>query len=139
MVLSEGIIRMMQPGMTIIQRRKVSWKKKIRKMMSSGFNRKSDLIRSKDFGQYANENGQLQLCFLTNNDITGGNSGSPVFDKNARLIGLAFDGNWEAMSGDIAFEPDLQRCIAVDIRYVLYMIDKWGKCPRLIKELQLVR
>ena len=98
-----------------------------------------DLIRSKDFGQYANENGELQLCFLTNNDITGGNSGSPVFDKNARLIGLAFDGNWEAMSGDIAFEPDLQRCIAVDIRYVLYMIDKWGKCPRLIKELQLVR
>lgn len=98
-----------------------------------------DMIRSKDFGQYANENGELQLCFLSNNDITGGNSGSPVFDKNARLIGLAFDGNWEAMSGDIAFEPDLQRCISVDIRYVLYMIDKWGKCPRLIKELQLVR
>lgn len=98
-----------------------------------------DMIRSKDFGQYANEKGELQLCFLSNNDITGGNSGSPVFDKNARLIGLAFDGNWEAMSGDIAFEPDLQRCIAVDIRYVLYMIDKWGKCPRLIKELQLVR
>ena len=98
-----------------------------------------DLIRSKDFGQYANEKGELQLCFLSNNDITGGNSGSPVFDKNARLIGLAFDGNWEAMSGDIAFEPDLQRCIAVDIRYVLYMIDKWGKCPRLIEELKLVR
>lgn len=89
-----------------------------------------DLIRSKDFGQYANKNGELQLCFLSNNDITGGNSGSPVFDKNARLIGLAFDGNWEAMSGDIAFEPDLQRTISVDIRYVLYMIDKWGKCPR---------
>ena len=67
------------------------------------------------------------------------NSGSPVFDKNARLIGLAFDGNWEAMSGDIAFEPDLQRCIGVDIRYVLFMIDKWGKCPRLIEELKLVR
>lgn len=98
-----------------------------------------DLIRSKDFGQYANEKGELQLCFLSNNDITGGNSGSPVFDKNARLIGLAFDGNWEAMSGDIAFEPDLQRCISVDIRYVLYMIDKWGKCPRLIEELKLVR
>ena len=98
-----------------------------------------DMIRSKDFGQYANEKGELQLCFLSNNDITGGNSGSPVFDKNARLIGLAFDGNWEAMSGDIAFEPDLQRCIAVDIRYVLYMIDKWGKCPRLIGELKLVR
>lgn len=98
-----------------------------------------DMINSKDFGQYANKDGNLQLCFLTNNDITGGNSGSPVFDKNARVIGLAFDGNWEAMSGDIAFEPDLQRCIAVDIRYVLYMIDKWGKCPRLIEELHLVR
>ncbi|WP_099464752.1 S46 family peptidase [Parabacteroides provencensis] len=98
-----------------------------------------DLIRSKDFGPYANENGDLQLCFLTNNDITGGNSGSPVFDKNARLIGLAFDGNWEAMSGDIAFEPDLQRCIGVDIRYVLFVVDKWGKCSRLIDELKLVK
>lgn len=98
-----------------------------------------EMIRNRDFGQYANKEGELQLCFLTNNDITGGNSGSPVFDKNARLIGLAFDGNWEAMSGDIAFEPDLQRCIAVDIRYVLYMIDKWGKCPRLINELKLVK
>lgn len=98
-----------------------------------------DMIRSRDFGNYANENGDLQLCFLSNNDITGGNSGSPVFDKNARLIGLAFDGNWEAMSGDIAFEPDLQRTISVDIRYVLYMIDKWGKCPRLINELKLVK
>ena len=98
-----------------------------------------NLIRSKDFGQYANKDGELQLCFLSNNDITGGNSGSPVFDKNARLIGLAFDGNWEAMSGDIAFEPDLQRTISVDIRSVLYMIDKWGKCPRLIEELKLVK
>lgn len=98
-----------------------------------------DLIRSKDFGQYANKEGDLQLCFLSNNDITGGNSGSPVFDKNARLIGLAFDGNWEAMSGDIAFEPDLQRTISVDIRYVLFMIDKWGKCPRLINELKLAK
>ena len=98
-----------------------------------------DLVRSRDFGPYANEKGELQLCFLSNNDITGGNSGSPVFDKNARLIGLAFDGNWEAMSGDIAFEPDLQCCIGVDIRYVLFMIDKWGKCPRLIEELKLVR
>lgn len=98
-----------------------------------------DMVRGKDFGPYANEKGELQLCFLTNNDITGGNSGSPVFDKHARLIGLAFDGNWEAMSGDIAFEPELQRCIAVDIRYVLYMIDKWGKCPRLIEELELVK
>ena len=98
-----------------------------------------DLVSDRDFGPYANEKGELQLCFLSNNDITGGNSGSPVFDKNARVIGLAFDGNWEAMSGDIAFEPELQRCIGVDILYVLYIIDKWGKCPRLINELKLVR
>jgi hypothetical protein len=98
-----------------------------------------DLLRSKDFGPYGNAKGELQICFLTNNDITGGNSGSPVFDKNGCVIGLAFDGNWEAMSGDIAFEPDLQRCIAVDIRYLLYMIDKWGKCPRLIDELNIAK
>lgn len=96
-----------------------------------------NLIRSKDFGAYGNPDGTMNLNFLSNNDITGGNSGSPVFDKNARVIGLAFDGNWEAMSGDIAFEPALQRCISVDIRYVLFMIDKWGKCPRLINELRL--
>jgi hypothetical protein len=97
-----------------------------------------DLLRRKDFSPYGNSNGSINICFLTNNDITGGNSGSPIFDRNARLIGLAFDGNWEAMSGDIAFEPDLQRCIGVDIRYVLYLIDKWGQCPRLISELKLV-
>ena len=96
-----------------------------------------DLVRKRDFGVYANEKGELQLCFLSNNDITGGNSGSPVFDKNGRVIGLAFDGNWEAMSGDIAFEPELQRTISVDIRFMLWMIDKWGKCPRLINELKL--
>jgi hypothetical protein len=98
-----------------------------------------ELIEGGNYGQYANRDGDLPLCFLSNNDITGGNSGSPVFDGNGRVIGLAFDGNWEAMSGDIAFEPDLQRCIAVDIRYVLYMIDKWGKCPRLIEELKLAK
>jgi hypothetical protein len=97
-----------------------------------------DLLRKKNFAPYANTGGELQLCFLTNNDITGGNSGSPIFDKNNRLIGLAFDGNWEAMSGDIAFEPELQRCIGVDIRYILYLIDRWGQCPRLIDELTLV-
>ncbi|MDH6359229.1 S46 family peptidase [Parabacteroides sp. PF5-9] len=98
-----------------------------------------ELIRKGDFGVYANDEGELPLCFLSNNDITGGNSGSPVFDKNGRVIGLAFDGNWEAMSGDIAFEPELQRCISVDMRYMLFMIDKWGKCPRLIQELKLAR
>lgn len=91
----------------------------------------------KNFGRYGVK-GHLNLCFLSDNDITGGNSGSPVFDKNGNLIGLAFDGNWEAMSGDIEFEPELQRTISVDIRYVLFMIDKWAKCPRLIQELKLV-
>lgn len=93
------------------------------------------LLKAKNFGQYALPNGDLPIAFLSDNDITGGNSGSPVFDKHGRVIGLAFDGNWEAMSGDIEFEPDLQRTISVDIRYVLFMIDKWGNCPRLIKEL----
>ena len=97
-----------------------------------------DLLRNKQFGRYADKDGSMHIAFLSDNDITGGNSGSPVFDKNGNLIGLAFDGNWEAMSGDIEFEPELQRTISVDIRYVLFMIDVWGKCPRLIKELKLV-
>lgn len=96
------------------------------------------MVKSGNFGKYADENGDLRIAFLSDNDITGGNSGSPVFDKNGHLIGLAFDGNWEAMSGDLEFEPELQRTISVDIRYVLFMIDKWGNCPRLVKELQLV-
>ena len=79
----------------------------------------------------------MPVCFLSTNDITGGNSGSPVFDKNARLIGLAFDGNWEAISGDIAFEPDLQRCIGVDVRYMLFIIEKYGGAANLIKELKI--
>ena len=96
------------------------------------------LINAKDYGRYADKNGDMTVCFLTNNDITGGNSGSPVINGNGELIGLAFDGNWEAMSGDIAFEPELQRCINVDVRYVLFVIDKYAGCHRLIKELNLV-
>jgi hypothetical protein len=96
-----------------------------------------DRIAGRDFGKYAGENGNLHLCFLSNNDITGGNSGSPVFDKNGRVIGLAFDGNWEAMSGDIAFETELQRTIGVDIRYILWIIERWGNCPRIIDELKI--
>ena len=80
---------------------------------------------------------KLDIAFIASNDITGGNSGIPVFDKNGRVFGLAFDGNWEAMSGDIEFEHQLQRTIVVDIRYVLFTIDKWGKCSRLIQELSL--
>ncbi|MDL2214697.1 S46 family peptidase [Dysgonomonas sp. OttesenSCG-928-M03] len=94
-------------------------------------------LRKEQWGQYANANGTMTVGFLSNNDITGGNSGSPVFNGKAELIGLAFDGNWEALSGDIVFEPELQRTISVDIRYVLYTIDKMMKCPRLIKELEL--
>ena len=96
-------------------------------------------IRKEDFGKYANEEGELVACFLSNNDITGGNSGSPVFNGNAELLGLAFDGNWEALSGDIVFEPEMQRTISVDIRYVLYTIDKIMNAPHIIDELQLVK
>jgi hypothetical protein len=78
----------------------------------------------------------MHLCFLSNNDITGGNSGSPMFNGKGELLGLAFDGNWEAMSGDISFDNNLQRCIGVDVRYMLFVIDKWGKAKKLIKELK---
>jgi len=95
------------------------------------------LLQKKEFGKYANADGDLVVCFLSNNDITGGNSGSPMFDAKGQVIGLAFDGNWEAMSGDIIFEPELQRTIGVDIRYVLFLIDKWAKCDRIIEELRI--
>ncbi len=96
-----------------------------------------ELYNAKDYGKYG-ENGVLKTDFITNNDITGGNSGSPVLDGKGNLIGLAFDGNWEAMSGNIAFEPDLQRTINVDIRYVLFIIDKFAGAKNLINEMELV-
>ena len=96
------------------------------------------LWQAKDFGQYA-ENGKLPVCFLSNNDITGGNSGSPIMNARGELIGLAFDGNWESMSSDVMFEPDLQRCINVDIRYVLFLMDKLGGAGYLLDEMQIVR
>lgn len=92
-----------------------------------------------DYGQYAKEGEDLRICFLSNNDITGGNSGSPVINGNGELIGLAFDGNWEAMSGDIAFEPELQRTISVDIRYVLWCIDKLAGAGHIVEEMTLAR
>ncbi len=98
-----------------------------------------NLIENKDYGRYADKDGTLHTCFLTNNDITGGNSGSPVLDADGNLIGLAFDGNWESMSSDVMFEPDLQRCINVDIRFVLWMIEKWGEAPNIIKELAFAK
>ena len=98
-----------------------------------------DIYAAKDYGQYANAAGELPTCFLINCDITGGNSGSPVMDADGALVGLAFDGNWESMSSDVMFEPDLQRCICVDIRYVLLMLDKLGGAGYLLDEMNLVK
>ena len=98
-----------------------------------------ELILAKDFGPYANKKGEMPVGFLSNNDITGGNSGSPIMDAHGNLIGLAFDGNWEAMSGDIAFNPELQRTINVDVRYVLFIIDKLGGAQNIIDELTIVK
>ena len=97
------------------------------------------LWEEKDFGQYAMADGKMPVAFLSNNDITGGNSGSPIMNANGELIGLAFDGNWESMSSDVMFEPDLQRCINVDIRYVLFIVDKFGGAGWLLDEMTLVR
>ncbi len=99
--------------------------------------RLKELYAKKDYGRYADKNGELPVAFLVNCDITGGNSGSPVMNDKGQLIGLAFDGNWEAMSGDVAFEPELQRTIAVDIRYVLFIIEKYGNAKWLIDELTI--
>jgi len=98
-----------------------------------------EIYNTKNYGDYANDKGEVVACFLANLDITGGNSGSPVMDADGNLIGLAFDGNWEAMSGDIIFEPELQRCICVDIRYVLLMMDKFGGAGYLLDEMNLVK
>lgn len=98
-----------------------------------------ELYNAKDYGQYANVYGELPTCFLTNCDITGGNSGSPVLNADGELIGLAFDGNWESMSSDVMFEPDLQRCICVDIRYVLFAMDKFGGAGYLLDEMNIVK
>lgn len=97
------------------------------------------LWKNQDFGEYGLENGKMPVCFLCNGDITGGNSGSPVLNDKGELIGLAFDGNWEAMSGDVIFEPSLQRCINVDVRYVLFIIDKYGDAGYLLDEMNIVR
>jgi len=99
--------------------------------------RLKEFYKSKDYGRYGVD-GKLNVCFTSNNDITGGNSGSPVMNGNGELIGIAFDGNWEAMSGDVAFEPELQKCINVDIRYVLFVIDKYSGAGHLVDEMTLV-
>lgn len=97
-----------------------------------------ELYATKDFGPYVNEKSELSVCFISNNDITGGNSGSPVINGDGHLIGLAFDGNSEAMSGDIDFEKNLQRCINLDVRYALFIIDKYAGAQNLIEEMEIV-
>ena len=102
--------------------------------------RQIELVKKKDFGQYADKlRKDLVIDFITSNDITGGNSGSPVLNGNGELIGLAFDGNYEALSHKMAFDKDLNRTINVDIRYVLWCIDKLGGATHIIKELKLVK
>ncbi|MFI3297583.1 MAG: S46 family peptidase [bacterium] len=97
-----------------------------------------EIHREKDYGRYADKDGSMPVAFLSNNDITGGNSGSPVINANGELIGLAFDGNWEAMSGDIAFEPELQRTICLDVRYLLLIVDKYADAKWLLDELIII-
>ena len=100
--------------------------------------RLKDLWKAGDFGEYAMADGKMPVAVLSNNDITGGNSGSPIMNANGELIGLAFDGNWESMSSDVMFEPMLQRCINVDIRYVLFIMDKFGGARHLVDEMEIV-
>jgi len=101
--------------------------------------RLKELYKNQDYGRYANQYGEMPVCFISNNDITGGNSGSPVINGKGELVGIAFDGNWEAMSGDIVFEPEVQRTISVDIRYVLFIIDKFAGANYLLDEMKIVQ
>lgn len=98
-----------------------------------------EMHKNKDYGQYVDKNGYMPVCFLTDNDITGGNSGSPVLNGKGELIGLAFDGNIEAMAGDVIFDSNLQRTINVDIRYVLWLIEKYSNAKHIVDEMDIVR
>ena len=141
--LSYGTVLPYQPKDAVIYKHFTTMEGVLEKFVPGDyeFDLPADLIqlaKEKKYGRYAAPEGYMPICFLTNNDITGGNSGSPVINGNGELIGLAFDGNWEAMSGDVAFEPDLQRCINVDIRYVLWVMDIYAGAHRLIEEMDIV-
>ncbi len=143
MRLSYGVVGDYEPRDAVIYKEYTTLKGVMEKEDSTNFEfivpkKLKKLYKEKDFGRYADKAGYMPVCFTTNNDITGGNSGSPVINANGELIGLAFDGNWEAMSGDIAFEPDLQKTICVDARYVLFIIDKYAGAKNLIDELTIV-
>ncbi len=97
-----------------------------------------DLLTNKEFGKYAQADGQVPVCFISNNDITGGNSGSPVLNGNGELVGVAFDGNWEGMTSDLEYNHELQRCINVDIRHILFILDKYAKVTHLVNELTVI-
>ena len=98
-----------------------------------------EMNKARDYGRYADKEGFMPINFLTDNDITGGNSGSPVLNGKGELIGLAFDGNIEAMAGDVIFDPKLQRTINVDIRYVLWLIDKYAGAKHIVDEMTIVK
>ena len=110
-----------------------------RNLMKAEKKKLKELYKRAVYGQYAMEDGRMRVAFLSTNDITGGNSGSPVLNGKGELIGTAFDGNWEAMSGDIIFEPNLQRTISVDIRYTLFIMDKFGGAAHLLNEMTIVK
>ena len=144
MRLSYGVVGDYEPRDAVIYKEYTTLKGVMEKEDPNNFEfivpkKLKELYKEKDFGPYADKAGYMPVCFTTNNDITGGNSGSPVINANGELIGLAFDGNWEAMSGDIAFEPDLQKTICVDARYVLFIIDKYAGAKNLIDELTIVK
>ncbi len=143
MRLSYGVVGDYEPRDAVIYKDHTTLKGVMEKEDPNNFEfivpgKLKELYKEKDYGRYADKKGYMPVCFTTNNDITGGNSGSPVINANGELIGLAFDGNWEAMSGDIAFEPDLQKTICVDARYVLFIIDKYAGAKNLIDELTII-